>query len=255
MRAMAAIRRPALLAALVLGTALAYSQKSDLPGSPPGTGVVSDSGRTPANQESQVPLNAWGINILLSNDGFGLGGFYRREFSPDVSGFLELAVSESKDSRETEQYDPFTQITYVPGKLNRFLVMPLMVGIQYRLFREDIVETFRPFLNAAVGPTMIYSAPFAEITQTPTGPTYTQVEFFNSLGHGQAHYTASAFIGAGANFGSDKNNLLGLNFRYYFTYLFGDGLPSLYDVNTGNVVGSKKDFGGFFITLNVGVLY
>jgi hypothetical protein len=203
-------------------------------------------------------LNAWGLDVLISNDGFGLGGFYRREFSPDLYGFVSLSISESKDGREVERIDPFTQTTLVPGKLNRFLVLPLMVGIQHRLFREDITDTFRPYINAGVGPTMIYASPFTEFTQTPLGLAVRQVEFFKSLGKGQPHYTASAFIGAGANFGSDSRNLFGLNFRYYFTYLFGEGLPSLYDTGSsryGEIAARKKDFGGFFITLNLGLVY
>jgi hypothetical protein len=203
-------------------------------------------------------LNAWGLDVLISNDGFGLGGFYRREFSPDLFGFVSLSISESKDGREVERIDPFTQTSLVPGKLNRFLVLPLMLGIQHRLFREDITDTFRPYINAGVGPTMIYTSPFTEFTQTPLGVDVRQVEFFKSLGKGQPHYTASAFIGAGANFGSDSRNLFGLNFRYYFTYLFGEGLPSLYDTGSshyGEIAARKKDFGGFFITLNLGLVY
>lgn len=200
-------------------------------------------------------LNAWGMDVLISNDGFGLGGFYRREFTPDLFGFVSFSISESKDGRELERFDPYTQVSFVPGKLNRFLVLPLMVGIQRRLFREEITDNFRPYLNAGLGPTMIYVAPFTEVIQTPTGVSTRQVEFFKSLGRGQPHYTASAFIGAGANFGSDSRNLFGLNFRYYFTYLFGEGLPSLYDERDGSIAARKKDFGGFFITLNLGLVY
>jgi hypothetical protein len=46
-----------------------------------------------------------------------------------------------------------------------------------------------------------------------------------------------------------------VNFRYYFTYVLGNGLPSLYNLRTGTVSATKKDFGGFFITLNVGMAY
>ena len=103
---------------------------------------------------------------------------------------------------------------------------------------------------------MIYSAPFTEITELPSGGlTFKQVEFFESLGRGQAHYTLSGYIGVGANFGSDRSNLFGVNFRYYFTYLFGDGIPALYDTATGKPAKNQTSFGGFFITLNVGMVY
>lgn len=200
-------------------------------------------------------LNTWGLDILLSNDGFGLGTFYRRQFHPDLYGFVSFSISDSKDGREVERFDPYTQVSFVPGKLNRFLVMPLTFGLQRRLFREDIMDTFRPYFNLGAGPALIFAAPFTEIVQSGASTSYQQVEFFKSLGKGRAHYTATAFLGVGANFGSDKSNLFGLNLRYYFTYLLSGGLPSLYNERTGEVAGTKKDFGGFFITLNVGTSF
>jgi hypothetical protein len=203
-------------------------------------------------------LNAWGIDLLISSDGFGLGGFYRREFTEDLFGFVSFSISESKDEREMERFDLYTQRSFVPGKLNRFMVMPLMFGVQKRLFKDDIMDTFRPYINAAVGPTMIYVSPFVDIITYQTGTVeIRQVEFFNSLGRGHPEYTASAYIGAGANFGSEKSNLLGVNFRYYFTYLFGDGLPSIYAIeqNAVRIASTRRSFGGFFITLNIGMTY
>jgi len=217
-------------------------------------------GQTPDAHETtgvQAPLlNVWGLDILVSGDGFGLGTFYRREFSEDLFGFASFSISESKDEREFEQSDPYYFTTYVPGKLNRFFVMPLTFGLQYRLFREDIMDTFRPFVNAGAGPAMIYVTPFTEITRFSDGSIESsQVEFFKSLGRGRPHYTASAFVGFGANFGSEKSSIFGVNFRYYFTYLFGNGLPSLYDPSNGDVIATKTSYGGFFITLNIGMAY
>jgi hypothetical protein len=208
--------------------------------------------------DSEIPAyrNAWGVDILISNGGFGLGGFYRREFSDEWYGFVTLSISESKDDREFEQYDIFTNTSFTPGKLNRFMVIPLTFGVQHRLFREEITDNFRPFVNAGAGPAMIFVAPFTEVRQTTGGVVeFRQVEFFKSLGRGHPHYTLSGFIGIGANFGLEKSNLLGVNFRYYFTYLLSGGLPSLYNMRTGGISGSKNDFGGFFITLNLGLAY
>lgn len=222
----------------------------------PAQGIL-DTTETDSSVEQPTYRNAWGLDVLVSNDGFGLGTFYRREFTEDLFGFVMFSISEAKDEREFEQFDPyFYGVSYVPGKLQRFLVMPLTVGVQYRVFRDDITDNFRPFVNAGVGPTLIFAAPFVELSRSATGAIIpTQIEFFRSLGRGQSHYTASGFVGVGANFGTEKANVLGVNFRYYFTYLFGDGLPSLYNLGTGEVAARKKDFGGFFITLNVGMAY
>ena len=222
------------------------------------TSVHAPNGFDSANGEIETdPLaNAWGLDILISNDGFGLGTFYRREFSPDLFGFVSFSISESKDEREVDRID-FTGQTYTPGKISRFFVLPLMFGLQRRLFREDIVDNFRPYVNAGVGPAMIYSSPFTEVTPlTGGGYAFRQIEFFESLGKGQPHYTLGGYIGFGANFGSEKTNLFGVNFRYYFTYLFSDGLPSLFSpLDPTFATSKKKSFGGFFITLNVGRIY
>ena len=140
--------------------------------------------------------SAWGVDILLSNNGFGLGGFYRKEYTEDLSGFVTFSISEAKDDREFEMYDPYLGTSYTPGKLNRFLVLPLMVGVQYRLFREDIMDSFRPYVNAGAGPTMIYASPYTEFSNVPGfGIQANQVDFFKGLGRGRAHYTAGAFVG------------------------------------------------------------
>ncbi len=193
--------------------------------------IAGDSaGAQPDSTETRF-RNAWGIDILISTGGFGLGGFYRHEFARDISGFVSLSVSEAKDERELEFVDYLGQ-TYSPGKVNRFLVIPLTIGVEQRLFSDQIIDNFRPYLNAAVGPSLIYATPYRE-------------EFFNSLGKGHPYYTVSGYIGVGAYFGSDRNTLLGMNVRYYFVP-FGSGIESL------EAGPPKKEFGGFFITINVG---
>ena len=208
-----------------------------------------------ADSEPSTYRNVWGLDILISDGGFGLGTFYRREFSEDIFGFASFSISESKDERDVEFFDPFTGTSFTPQKLNRFLVMPLMFGVQHRVFKDEIMDTFRPYVNAAVGPTLIFVTPNVEITRLSSGLLFKQVEFFESFGKGQAHYTVGSFIGFGANFGSNKSNILGVNFRYYFTYLFGDGLPSRFNDTNGEVAATKKSFGGFFITFNIGMGY
>jgi hypothetical protein len=200
--------------------------------------------------------NIWSLDILLSNDGFGLGTIYRRTLTSDLSWFISFSISESKDEREVEYYDYYYGTMVSPGKLSRFLVLPLMAGIQYRLFRDDIVDTFRPYLNAGVGPAMVYTMPYVELKQQSDGYLVAeQVDFFKSIGKGQPHYTFGGYVGFGANFGTDRTSIFGINFRYYFTSLLSDGLPSLYNERTGGIAATKTNFGGFVISLNVGMAY
>jgi len=195
--------------------------------------------------------NAWGIDLMVSNNGFGLGGFWRHEYSDEISGFIGLAISDVKDEGEVEFYNQFTGQTFIPGKKNRLLMFPLSVGVQYRLFKDDIADNFRPYLSAAIGPSMIFVAPYS-IQHTVDGPngtsTYTeQIEFFKSLKYGRPRYTVGAYIGGGAYFGLDKATLSGISFRYYFIP-FKDGIEILDRIYI-------KQFGGFFITLNFGSMY
>jgi len=150
--------------------------------------------------------NIWSLDILLSNDGFGLGTIYRRSVTPDLSWFASFSISESKMSGKWNTTIRTMVSPSLRGKLNRFLVLPLMGGVQYRLFREDIVDTFRPYINAGAGPTMVYMMPYVQLTQQTDGSVSSeQVEFFKSLGKGQPHYTFGGFVGFGANFRHGTN--------------------------------------------------
>src|SRR2546422_7794716 len=79
--------------------------------------------------------NAWGVDLLVSTNGFGLGGFYRHEYNDDLSGFLDLSISEAKDDDEIDLIDYYGN-TFTPGKVNRFLVMPFFIGLEQRLFKD-----------------------------------------------------------------------------------------------------------------------
>jgi len=221
-----------ILAALGLLTCGSFAQQTGAgrigqPGQPSRT-VYLDT-LAVAEREALRP-NAWGIDLLVSNGGFGLGTFYRHEYTDETSAFIDFSISEARDDDEVQFFDYFGR-SYTIGKVNRFIVMPLFLGVQKRLFREEILDNFRPYLSAAAGPAMIYVFPERE-------------EYFNALGKGHPEYTFGGYIGAGAYFGSETSNILGLNLRYYFVP-YPAGIEGLEGV-------LKKQFGGFFITVNFG---
>lgn len=195
---------------------------------------------------------AWGFDLMISNNGFGAGGFLRHEFSENLSGILTLAISDVKDETEVEYYDLFGN-SIVPGKKNRLIMIPLVAAVQYRLFREDIMDNFRPYISAGIGPTMMFVAPYS-FTETTTDSAGTfqvtsteEVEFFESLGYGQARYTVGGYLSAGAYFGAPYGTLVGLSIRYYFV-----PFPQGIEIMEGVTV---KNFGGFYITVNIGSFY
>ncbi|MEX1140467.1 MAG: hypothetical protein WEB33_05465 [Bacteroidota bacterium] len=199
----------------------------------------------------QSPPDAWGFDIMISNNGFGAGGFYRHEFSEELSGIVTLALSDVKDDAEIEYYDYFGN-SYVPGKKNRLIMIPLIAAVQLRLFKEDIMDNFRPYLSAGIGPTMMFVAPYSftrSFTDSALGTVRfsEEVEFFESLKFGQAKYTIGGYLSAGAYFGAPYGTLMGLSIRYYFVP-FPSGIEVMENVRI-------KNFGGFYITLNIGSFY
>lgn len=196
--------------------------------------------------------NAWGLDLMLSNNGFGAGAFLRHEFTDVLSGFVQLAISDVKDDGEVDYIDPYTGQSITPGKVNRLMLIPVTFGMQYRLFKDDIVDNFRPYITAGLGPSMIFVSPYADpsVETLPDGSTltvYNPIDFFSSLHRGQAKYTLGGFVGAGAYFGLEKGSLTGVCIRYYYVP-YMPGIQSLQGVNI-------KKFGGFYITLNFGSLY
>ena len=213
---------------------------------------------TPSNprliqpQSYRPETKAWGLDLLMSNNGFGLGFFYRYELSDDLSLMGNFAVSDVKDAAEVEQYDYYGN-SYVPGKKNRLLMMPLTASVQYRLFKDDIVDNFRPYVNAGFGPTMVYVAPYANPTDYyyPDGTyAYTdpgKIDFFTAMKYGKMRYTLGGFIGAGVYFGMEKGTISGLSVKYFLAP-FPDGI----EVMQGGYI---RNFGGLFITLSFGTMF
>ena len=112
------------------------------------------------------------------------------------------------------------------------LLAILMQDFQLSL---DILDNFRPYLNAAAGPTMIYVFPYNE-------------EYISALGGGHPRYTVGGYVGFGAFFGSERSSLFGINIRYYYVPYAG-GIESML---SGQNTTSKKEFGGLFITFGFG---
>ncbi len=180
------------------------------------------------------PANAFGFDILLGESGFGFGGFYRHELSTKFTLFGDISFSESKDQREFEYIDYFGN-SFTVGKKNRVFQIPINFGAQFRLFEKELTDNLRPYINAAVGPTVVLTTPYSE-------------EFFKAFGTTATHFAAGGYVGFGANFGLDKSNLIGLNFRYYYIRFFDEGVESL----EGRF---NKTIGGFYVTINFGFMY
>jgi hypothetical protein len=188
----------------------------------------------PEKSPEKFPDNAWGLDILIGEGGFGLGTFYRFALANNFTGFVDFSISESKDDREFEYYDIFGR-PIVIGKKNRVLYLPVNFGIQYRLFDEILTSNLRPYISAGVGPNIFVTTPYSK-------------EFFNSFSYAQARYAIGGYVGFGANFGISKSNLVGLNVRYYTAHLFGEGIENIVNKRRTNI-------SSFYLTLTIGTMY
>jgi hypothetical protein len=189
------------------------------------------------------PKNAFGMDLIFSEGGFGLGTFYRRTVSETITLFTDFSISEAKDPQEfTYTYTDISGYlqTDTPGKINRAFLLPLNFGMQYRVFENTIFDNLRPYIDAAIGPSIVVTTPYAR-------------EFFNAFGKAQARYTIGGYFGIGANFGLDKSSLVGLNIRYYIIHFFNQGIEILDTSLTNGRL--ENDLGGIFITLNIGMMY
>jgi hypothetical protein len=185
------------------------------------------------------PNNAFGMDLMFSEGGFGLGAFYRRTVAEDLTVFTDFSISEAKDPQEFTYIDYFGQ-TQTPGKINRAFLLPLNFGVQYRLFEKVIFDNLRPYIAAAIGPSMVVTTPYDK-------------EFFSAFGKAQARYTLGGYIGIGANFGLDKSSLVGLSVRYYIVHFFNQGIEILDPTLTNGRL--ENNLGGVFISLNIGMMY
>jgi hypothetical protein len=182
--------------------------------------------------DDRIYKRIWGFNILFSGNGFGAGFFYQRLYTPTISGFIDLGISGARNTDELEYLDPYTGRPFVPGKVNRLYMFPLMAGIQYRLFAGTLSESLRPFVNIGAGPALIMAAPYPEA-------------FFGSVSSATLYGRFGGFAGIGAAIGAMNRTSLSVNLRYYYIPFGGNGLESIKDLPI-------TDFGGLFLTLSVG---
>ncbi|MGQ9818306.1 MAG: hypothetical protein ACUVQ1_00020 [Candidatus Kapaibacteriales bacterium] len=178
-------------------------------------------------------IKFWGLNFLLSNNGFGFGGYYESYLSPSFSVFASLYLSGARNTDEFEYYNPITGEIFIPGKINRLYILPLTIGFNNFVFTKLFNSNFSPYLSFGLGPTIIISTPY-------------QKEFFTSFGYARFFVRFGSFVGLGVNFPTTTKSYFGVSTRYYWIPFGGNGLESIIDMPI-------KDFGGVFISLNFGI--
>lgn len=167
------------------------------------------------------PEPQWGLGgqILLTNSGFGIGGYVLKMLSPDFSFLSEVHLYVSKDEREVAFFDRFGRKD-VPDKANYLLLLPLQMGVEQRLFRSRIEDNFRPFLRFTAGPTIGWKSPYFD-DRNGNGeldddePTFDAIDAFP---RGVFELGVGATISLGAHFGSLTGGTQSVRIGYSFTY-------------------------------------
>jgi hypothetical protein len=235
---------PAILALFLLLPLLAVAQDEG-GGRIVFTDPKSDEGKLLTEEDLAPRAHAWGADLMIGTDGFGLGFFYSYTFKDLVTAFVDLSLTEAKDNNQRDYYDPFYgQIS--PNKTHYIFRVPMFFGLQYRLFKDDILENFRPFVNAGAGPVLLYVSPV-------------DGDVFSSLwSGGESKYTYGGFLGAGAQFGFDRSTIFGVNVRYMMIPV-PDGISSVVVPDPDRPGEYKpsplKNADGFYISLNFGATF
>ncbi len=175
---------------------------------------------------------SFGADLVFSENGFGGGIFYQRNFGANYFGFISLYISGARNTDEFDYYDPYTGTYRVPDKINRLYIFPMTIGVLKTIFNDEIADSFRPYFSAGIGPTFILSTPYDK-------------EFFDAFGSASGYTRLGGFLGIGANFSSGSNTLLSANIRYYYIPFGGNGLESIKGLPITN-------FGGIFLSFSVG---
>jgi outer membrane protein W len=180
--------------------------------------------------KTKEPRNNFGLSVLYSDKGYGLSGGFFKPISNSSDLFINLSVTGISDNREFEYFDYYGN-SYVEGKINRIFMVPLNIGLQHYMFKDEIENDFKPLFSIGVTPALVVINPFDR-------------GYFNAFAYSHAAFAFGPFVGAGLEFEQSKNMAFTLNLRYYYLPVINGSVMSIKN-------SEMKDLGG--ITLNFGV--
>lgn len=163
-----------------------------------------------------------GLEIMLTNNGFGLGGYYRRELSARVSFLVESSLGAGKDDRELKFLSRFGS-GFIPNKRNYFLMLPIHLGVQRRLFSENIEDNFRPYLHLSAGPNFGWEYPYFDDengNERFDDDIDHRLDIFSAFPRGRLRFGLSGMVALGAYFGFSQKVTQGIRLGYALNYFF-----------------------------------
>lgn len=191
-----------------------------------------------------------GFQILLTNSGFGLGGYYFRAISDGTSFMTDISIGAGKDERELKFFRFGS--SFIPNKANYLLMMPVQAGVIHRLFRNAIEENFRPYVQVTAGPTLGWEYPYFNDLNGDGRYDPREEDSYDSIGalpKGEFRMGVGGTLALGAHFGLSRKMTQGVRIGYSFTHFF-QGIQLL----EPQVQESQQFFGTPTITLTFGKL-
>jgi hypothetical protein len=181
--------------------------------------LTCSAGSTAAQTDSLRVQQALGLQVVLTNSGFGLGGYVSRGLPRDLRISFEASIGAAKDEREVAFFDRFGRRD-VPNKANYLLEIPFQIGMEKRLFRSRIEDNFRPFILATGGPLLGWAYPYFEDKNRNSLLDDEERTFDLISGISKGHLEPGASFGLyiGAQFGEPGKSSQGVRIGYRLSY-------------------------------------
>ena len=161
--------------------------------------------------------------VTASMTGASVGFKYRKPIINDVTLLVfEVQVSSARGEKEAVYIDPYYGYPIKTGREYITFFMPFHIGIQRRMFKDDIEANFRPFVLAELGPVFGVSFP-------------TKHNFSTNLKKGRGMPTIGGYLGLGVEFGSEEDSS---------SYAFGAGyrILSFFEISFGQFLRCFKKY-------------
>lgn len=172
--------------------------------------------------------NNWNIGLTVTENGFGLSAGLFKNLDEIYDFYAMLSIGGLTDKREFEEYDWYGNLI-VRDKEKRVFLIPLNIGIQRYMFKEDLEGGFFPYITAGITPALVLTNPYDK-------------SYFTAFKYFQAAFAVGGFAGIGMEFVQGQNIALGLGARYMYLTSIGKDINSLRGKTISNLGGLQLNF-------------
>lgn len=212
-------------------------------------------GQSSADAEADSLRNLYGtgagFEVVVTNSGFGLGGYYLHAIDGTYSFLTEISLGSEKSEREVKFFG--LGQSFIPDKANYFIRVPLRIGIQKRMWQEYIEDNFRPYMQLSVGPTLGWMYPYFD--DDNGNEIYDRDEKrydgIGSILKGDFRFGFGGVIGIGAHFGENTRLTQGVRIAYSFNYF----LSPIQLLEAAEQIDPARFFGGPSISITFGRIF